>query len=224
MFNWHEEARQQWNERAGHWNKGSREMWDSGSRSTVIPFLQRYAAKGAAVLDVGCGDGYGAYKAGQAGYVVCGVDLSENMIEMAKQHEEKGRLTFLQADLAALPFSDEAFDAVMAVNSLEWTAQPLQALEEMRRVLKSGGHACVAILGPTAMPRTNSYRRLYNEPVICNTMMPWEFAKLAAENGFTIIDGQGVYKREVREQHVAGLPAELRQAVSFLWVFMLQKS
>jgi hypothetical protein len=111
----------------------------------------------------------------------------------------------------------------MAINSIEWTERPLEALNEMRRVLKSGHLLCVGLLGPTAAPRINSYRRLYGEPVICNTMMPWEFEKLAQENGWELVDGEGVYKRGVSEKMVANLPAELKQALTFMWLFMLRK-
>lgn len=222
-FNWHNEAERQWDKRADSWNQSSQNMWDSGSRSTILPFFQKYVPSGASVLDVGCGDGYATYKLSRAGYIACGTDLSERMIEMAKERGETKGLSFVRADLARLPFETESFDAVMAINSLEWTEQPLEAWREVSRVLKPGGYACVAILGPTAMPRINSYRRLYGESVICNTMMPWEFKQLVTENGFIPLDGQGVYKREVKEQHLHGLPEELKQSLAFLWTFMLKK-
>ena len=34
----------------------------------------------------------------------------------------------------------------MAINSLEWTEEPLRALNEIKRVLKKDGYACIAIL------------------------------------------------------------------------------
>ena len=37
-FNWHESA-EKWDSSAEFWNQNSQEMWDSGSRSTIIPFL-----------------------------------------------------------------------------------------------------------------------------------------------------------------------------------------
>lgn len=222
-FNWHNEAKRQWDERADSWNQSSQNMWDSGSRSTILPFFQKHVPSGASVLDVGCGDGYATYKLSQTGYIACGTDLSERMIEMGKERGEAKGLSFVQADLTRLPFEAGSFDAVMAINSLEWIEQPLEAWVEVSRVLKPGGYACVAILGPTAMPRINSYRRLYGESVICNTMMPWEFKKLVTENGFIPLDGQGVYKREVKEQHLHGLPEELKQSLAFLWMFMLKK-
>ncbi|MGG2092419.1 class I SAM-dependent methyltransferase [Bacillus sp. S13(2024)] len=222
-FNWHEAAQQKWDNNADFWNQNSQEMWDSGSRSTIIPFFQKYIRNGATVLDVGCGDGYGTYKLNKAGYKACGIDLSEQMIEKGKERGEGPNLSFVVGDLAVLPFQDEEFVSVLAVNSLEWAEAPLQALQEIKRVLVPEGFACIAILGPTAKPRENSYPRLYGKDVICNTMMPWEFQKLAQEQGLQMIDGIGVYKRGVDEKMIGQLPLELQQALTFMWVFMLQK-
>lgn len=110
----------------------------------------------------------------------------------------------------------------MAINSLEWTEDPLKVIHEMKRIVKDDGLICIAILGPTAMPRTNSYRRLYGEKVICNTMMPWELEKLAEENGLQKVDEIGVYKRGVDKLPVESLSLDLRQSLSFMWVFLFK--
>ncbi|MBA2875901.1 class I SAM-dependent methyltransferase [Thermaerobacillus caldiproteolyticus] len=222
-FDWHEEAEKQWDKKAGFWHKSSEDMWEHGSRKTIVPFLATYIPKEGEVADFGCGDGYGSWKLYQAGYRVIGVDLSREMIEKAKARGEHERLRFIQGDLTQLPFADETFSGAMAINSLEWTEEPLKALNEMRRVLKRDHYLCVGLLGPTAAPRKNSYLRLYGKPVICNTMMPWEFEQLAQENGWDIIDGQGVYKRGVHEDTIRSLPTELKQALTFMWLFMLRK-
>lgn len=221
--NWHEAAQQKWDNQADFWNQNSEEMWDSGSRSKILPFFEQYVKKGAKIVDVGCGDGYGTYKASKAGYHACGVDLSAQMIRIAKERGESEYLSFVEGDLIALPFQDEEFDAVLAVNSLEWTEKPLLALTEIKRVLQPDGFACIAILGPTAHPRKNSFPRLYGKEAVCNTMMPWEFEQLAGQQGFELIDGIGVYKRGVDEKMVGQLSVELRQALTFMWVFMLKK-
>jgi hypothetical protein len=54
-------------------------------------------------------------------------------------------------------------------------------------------------------------------------MMPWEFEQLAKENGWEVIDGEGVYKRNVTDKLIGQLPNELKQALTFLWLFMLKK-
>jgi ubiquinone/menaquinone biosynthesis C-methylase UbiE len=157
------------------------------------------------------------------GYRVTGVDLSNEMIEKAKTRTEIDSVSFIQGDLTNLPLEEQSADAVMAINSLEWTEKPIDALNELKRIVKDKGHACVGILGPTAHPRVNSYRRLYGEEVIMNTMMPWEFEQLATESGWAVIDGHGVYKRGVNEKMLGSLPKELQQSLTFMWVFMLQK-
>ncbi|WP_110112280.1 class I SAM-dependent methyltransferase [Bacillus sp. CGMCC 1.16541] len=223
-FKWHEEAEKQWNERADFWNQNSKEMWLNGSRKSIIPFLSHYMKQGSYLVDVGCGDGVGAFLLSQSGYEVVGVDLSKEMIEHAKKHHQESNLTFQQGDILTLPFEDEQVDGVMAINSLEWTAVPAEALKEVTRIVKRGGYACVGILGPTAGPRANSYRRLYGEDVICNTMMPWEFEKLALEHGWAVIDGHGVYKKGITESQVKSFSVELKQSLTFMWVFLLKKS
>ncbi|SDK30086.1 class I SAM-dependent methyltransferase [Sediminibacillus albus] len=221
-FNWHQEAEKQWNERASFWNENSRQMWDNGSRKTIIPFISKHVRKEASILDVGCGDGYGSYKLWQAGYAVTGVDLAPEMIHKANRLANN-RLMFQQADVIQLSFADESFDGIMAINSLEWTEHPAQALHELDRILKKGGLACVGLLGPTAGPRNNSYPRLKGGKAICNTMMPWELQKLVDELGWQTIDGQGVYKQEVDQAQVERLPLELKQALTFMWLFMFRK-
>ena len=222
-FNWHQEAAKQWDERAEFWNQRSQTMWEEGSRKTIIPLLKNHLPTGNAVADLGCGDGYGSYKLYKEGYKVTGVDLSKDMIERAAKRLQTEGLNFTQGDLTKLPFAAESYDGIMAINSLEWIEVPHQGLEEMKRILRPGGKLCIGILGPTAMPRMNSYPRVYGEKVICNTMMPWELAKLAEETGWKYTGGQGVYKRGVDENQIAHLDEDLKQALTFMWIFIFEK-
>lgn len=222
-FNWHKEVQKQWDDRADFWNESSQDMWENGSRKTILPFMKNYIKAGDKVADIGCGDGYASYQLWRIGYEVVGLDISESMIEKAKARSEEECMSFVQGDIANLPFSNDSFDAVLAINSLEWTEVPAHSLEELRRVVKKGGYLCIGILGPTAGPRNNSYPRLYGGETICNTVMPWEFRQLAEESGLEVVDGHGVYKKEVQERHYQGLTEKLQQALTFLWVFMLRK-
>ena len=72
------------------------------------------------MLDVGCGDGYGTYKLSRTGYKAVGVDISEVMIQKEGRGEGPD-LSFIKGDLSSLPFENEQFEAIMAINSLEWT-------------------------------------------------------------------------------------------------------
>nr|WP_077298907.1 class I SAM-dependent methyltransferase [Virgibacillus pantothenticus] len=220
-FNWSEEAEKQWDERADSWNERSKNMWESGSRSGIIPFLTQYMSQDHHILDIGCGDGYGAFKLYEQGYQVTALDISSVMVQYAKQQLPNG-IMVMQGDAQQLPFSTDTFEAVMAINVLEWTEKPKQTLQEWKRVVKAGGYLCVGVLGPTAGPRVNSYPRLHGKTVICNTMMPWEFQQLCLELNLEYVDGYGVLKQGVTKDMYERLPLELQQSVSFSWIFMLR--
>ena len=73
---------------------------------------------------------------------VVGVDLSDEVIELAReQHPTSSgaELSFRVADVYALDFADESFDVVYAHQVLQHLSRPVDALTEMRRVLKPDG-------------------------------------------------------------------------------------
>lgn len=222
-FNWEAAVSDAWDKNATSWDERSRQMWEKGSRKDILPFIRAHFIKGTNVLDIGCGSGYGSAKLNEAGYQITGVDISKEMIRLATQFRKHAPISFIQADANELPFADQSFDGVMSINVLEWTNIPVEALAELTRVLKKDGLLCVGILGPTAGPRANSYRRIYGEDVILNTMMPWEFLQLAEEQGYQLIDQHPVWKQEMGQIDIEGLPIKMQQALSFMWLFMLQK-
>lgn len=224
MQDWQTASRDAWDSRSESWQSSSAEMWDMGTRRDIIPFFQRHVPIDTVgwVLDAGCGDGYGSAKLAQAGYRVLGVDFSPVMIEAAGKRASES-LKFEVADVTKLPYDDQAFAAIMSINALEWTEQPLKGLREFQRVLQPGGTLVLGVLGPTAGPRLNSFRRLYGEPVICNTMMPWECARLCEEDGWHIVDGLPVFKPGVDIVAAQKWPIDLQQALTFLWVFVMKK-
>lgn len=87
------------------------------------------------LLDVGCGTGRFASVMARQGWVVTGVDISEDMLRLARERE----LDVVRADAARLPFDDDAFDAVISM----WTHTDIDdfgaSVREVRRVLKHGG-------------------------------------------------------------------------------------
>jgi ubiquinone/menaquinone biosynthesis C-methylase UbiE len=96
------------------------------------------------ILEVGCGTGDDARmiaeKIGPEGKVVA-VDNSKEMInEAQKRHKEKGLpLEFVVGDTTALDFDSEIFDGCHFDRLLIHVPDPDKAVQEMVRVLKSGG-------------------------------------------------------------------------------------
>jgi SAM-dependent methyltransferase len=110
------------------------------SAAFFVPFL----APDMRLLDVGCGPGtITAALAGIVGTAI-GVDIEPNAIAAAKQlaaHSGATHLSFVEADMTALPFESGAFDAVFfhAVLYHQSPAKLTETLAEARRVLKPGG-------------------------------------------------------------------------------------
>jgi ubiquinone/menaquinone biosynthesis C-methylase UbiE len=103
-------------------------------------------------LDIGCGSGWAI---GQAAELVnrqgnfYGVDLSEKMIEKAKENfREKLNFHFIKANAEAIPLPDEWFDIIICTHSFHHYLNPVKALAEMKRLLKTRGK--VYILDPAA--------------------------------------------------------------------------
>ncbi|MGV3464427.1 MAG: class I SAM-dependent methyltransferase, partial [Heyndrickxia sp.] len=147
-FSWELETKRSWDQYAESWHSKSKNMWLHGSRKDIVPFFTKYIPKGL-IADLGCGDGFGSFLLSENGYNVIGMDISENMVTLAKNFENN-HLTFVQGSIVNTPFEDGQFSGVMAINALEWIEKPLDALNEMKRILANGGYGCFGILGPTA--------------------------------------------------------------------------
>ncbi|MCT2586794.1 SAM-dependent methyltransferase [Actinophytocola gossypii] len=99
---------------------------------------------GEKVLDAGCGPGTPAlYVAENFGADVTGITVSNVEVERAtRRAEARGTadLTrFQYGDFMALDFPDRAFDAVLAIESLQNAPDLAQVLRELFRVLRPGG-------------------------------------------------------------------------------------
>jgi SAM-dependent methyltransferase len=66
--------------------------------------------------------------------------------------ENQRRPTFLQGDVAALPFADASFDLVVSTMSMHHWADPRAGLAEVGRVLRPGGRALMWDLRPGLVP------------------------------------------------------------------------
>jgi ubiquinone/menaquinone biosynthesis C-methylase UbiE len=97
------------------------------------------------VLDVGCGGGKTIHTvAGMVtGGTVYGIDYSEDSVAVAtsvnRKYIDAGRVEISVASVEALPFPDDSFDLVTAVETYYFWPDIVQTLREIRRVLIPGG-------------------------------------------------------------------------------------
>jgi SAM-dependent methyltransferase len=127
-------------EHAG-WQKAAAAYNTTFARTTsgFVDVLLDVAGVGAGVrlLDLACGPGLVAGAARRCGAVAKGLDFSSAMIGLARAaHPE---INFEEGDAEALPFADGSFDAVVSNFGIHHVPDPVQAMSEVRRVLRPGG-------------------------------------------------------------------------------------
>jgi len=113
------------------------------------------------ILDVGCGTGNFSLKLVQKGVSVVGVDISEEMLTLARKRamQEEKFIEFKKMDSQNLQFPDNYFDGVFSMATIEFIPDPRKMIEEMFRVCKKGGSVLVGTIN-----RESDWGRLYQDP------------------------------------------------------------
>jgi demethylmenaquinone methyltransferase/2-methoxy-6-polyprenyl-1,4-benzoquinol methylase len=136
-----------------HWYDLLTGPFEKKLRQAALELLQ--VKQGQSVLEIGCGTGealkHFARQTGEKGKVY-GLDLSPRMLSVARKKLERegllSRVALECGDALHLPFSPDSFDVVFLSFTLELFDNhevPL-VLEQVRRVLKSGGRLGVVAL------------------------------------------------------------------------------
>ncbi|MDD3248239.1 MAG: class I SAM-dependent methyltransferase [Methanosarcina sp.] len=111
------------------------------------------------VLEVGVGTGRNL-KYYPVDVQVTGIDNSEGMLEKAREKAEgMQNITFLLMDAEHLEFPDKSFDYVVTTFVLCTIPDPVQALKEMRRILKPAGE----LIALEHMHSSNSFIALFED-------------------------------------------------------------
>ncbi|MEK6954693.1 MAG: methyltransferase domain-containing protein [Candidatus Micrarchaeota archaeon] len=100
------------------------------------------------LLDVGCGTGIGMVILKKLGFAVEGIDVSKELLAVAK----KKKLKVVLGDMREMPFEAAKFDGVVSISALQWVSSRMgaqgksdlkQTANEFFRVLKKRGKALI---------------------------------------------------------------------------------
>ncbi|MFO7955924.1 MAG: class I SAM-dependent methyltransferase [Candidatus Brocadiia bacterium] len=129
-----------------------------------------YAGRAHDILDAGGGGGYHAVKLAAAGHNVTIVDLSAEMLAVARQRVAqanlKERVECIQGDIRHMDrIPDAAFDVVVACGTVvSDCGDPSAALGEFARVLRPGGKTCVSLRTPRSLDLHGEKDSEHSEP------------------------------------------------------------
>jgi len=155
--------------------------WYTGRRKILASFVEdicrRVTDRRPRILDVGCGTGANLLMLSQYGDAE-GVDVSEDALAFCR---ERGLENVKLGAAEQLPYDDDTFDLVTALDVVEHLDDDLAGLREMRRVLRPGGR--VLLFVPTFMflwglqDDVSNHRRRYRMP---------ELGRVLEQAGFEI--------------------------------------
>ncbi|WP_053981462.1 malonyl-ACP O-methyltransferase BioC [Marinagarivorans algicola] len=127
-------------------------------------------ATDAVVLDIGCGTGaltQGVFNDWQPAHVLA-VDIAQGMLRFARSRSRCEAVRYIAADAESLPIASQSIDGIMSSLAIQWCEMPAVLMHELYRVLKPGGWAVIATLGPGTLAELKTAWQAVDECVHVN--------------------------------------------------------
>jgi ubiquinone/menaquinone biosynthesis C-methylase UbiE len=138
------------------------------------------------ILEIGFGPGFGIHEASKMASQgwVAGIELSETMLKEASKLNvaaiASGRVELRLGDASFLPYGDEEFDKVFAVNVLYFWENPLEPLAETKRVMRFGSRIVIGMIEKEDFKKEKS-----TQTGLFNLFSGQEVEQLLIDSGFS---------------------------------------
>jgi SAM-dependent methyltransferase len=155
--------------------------------------------EGATALDVGCGGGRTISKLAAKAAQVYGIDYAAGSVAASRTHNKRlvaeGRVHVEQASVSRLPFADDKFDLVTAIETQYYWPNLAGDMKEILRVLKPGGRLMVV---------AESYKGARNDAVLGPVMTLLGSSRLSMDDHRALFVAAGYEGVEIAEERQRG--------------------
>jgi SAM-dependent methyltransferase len=117
--------------------------------------VKEYLSENSAVVEIGCGEGYGTnYLSPYVKYII-GLDVDENIIHYASEKYGSENCFFTLYDGSKIPDDDHTYDVVISFQVIEHVQDDTGYLAEIHRILKIGGRCILTTPNRTSRVKLN---------------------------------------------------------------------
>jgi ubiquinone/menaquinone biosynthesis C-methylase UbiE len=164
--------------------------------AVVVHEVDDLLPAGSRILEVAPGLGYLAIELAKLGkYHIVGLDISHTFVEIAqtKAREARVEIDFRQGNASDMPFDAATFDFILCRAAFKNFTEPVQAIQEMYRVLRPGGQAVIMDLrGDASMTDIKTHVDSMGLNPINKFMTTWTFKNMLLKNAYTAADIQAM--------------------------------
>ncbi len=177
--------------------EGAGEVWNWESPAGKLRWQRRvkmlttHLKSSDKVLEIGCGTGYFTKEIAKTNAQVTAIDISPELLNIARQEITEPNVSFLLDNAYDLSFKDESFDSIVGSSVLHHL-EIGKAISEMLRVLKPGGSIFFTepnMMNPQIALQKNipALKRKLGDSPDETAFFRWSLNKLLRKTGFTEI-------------------------------------
>jgi len=176
--------------------EGSVARWYNRTRrNDMEEFLSQARAvagrlrSGVCVLEVAPGPGFFSIELAKLGnFNITGMDVSRTFVQIATENARNAKVhvSFRQGNASAMPFENGSFDFVYCSAAFKNFSQPVEALNEMFRVLRPAGQALIVDLRKDApLNEITAYVKSSGRNWLDSWMTKWTFRHVLLKRAYT---------------------------------------
>ena len=131
-------------------------------------------------LDCACGSGYGSNILSNKSVEVFSIDKSQEAIDYAKEHNQKGNIIYTQNNINDFDFAENYFNTIVSLETIEHISKDTVVLffNKVKKILKYGG----VFICSTPMLRMKEGEPYITSPYHINEMLKSEFLTLVDDS------------------------------------------